>query len=256
MTRTECLEAIQRYQAGMLGRNEIDNLFSVLLVDEELYNEFAQDQIISEVLLDPSFLKKARRAVQDLEPRRMGGWNPALTTTVVAVLVMCIAVGLSIWKHQERKTTSAPSSPEAQLEANQAKSVVPGPSADLKKPSKVLTYALPVVTTILVVTLRSVDRDENSGNTIDVKPYTKAIQFQFSIPQDQTHGLTVSISRVAGEQIGRFKTRIARGNTHLIEAIVPASSLHQGDYVLTVSSLVSGRSEEMANYSFKVVRTD
>lgn len=94
------------------------------------------------------------------------------------------------------------------------------------------------------------------ANTITVAPGSALVRLNLELEEDSHPRYAPRLTTIAGDEVWSQRAVQARatGTGPVVSLEIPASLLSGSDYILTLSARASGQLEEVASYSFRVVR--
>lgn len=268
MNPKEAERLMELYLSGELSGAERSAFADALLEDQDLYNIFAEEQILSELLSTPEVQARAKLMCTP-QPYSRGSksfprfnWRWAIASA--ALMLSLVAAMFLSTSRQGRRTGAGGAAALAQQGANtkgEAPSFKTGPEVAQNAPGrdKVLkeptskTRLAPLITLMLVPT----ERSPGSGNRIVLPHEVRTIVLIADIDTPPPGNLSAILAAPGRGAIGRFDNlRVQALSSELQRVRVPFSSnlLAPGEYTLTFYGATDkAHSDSVAEYSFSVL---
>ncbi len=270
MNRVEAGRLLASYFDGELSPDERRQVMNAILSDQELYNAFAEELILREMLENPEFHAKVDAVVN---PGVRGAWHitdsfRALTSVwrvagvaVAVALVLLSVVVLHRAGRGGKDIVARSGVPHATVESEQPKTTrspapmhAPAEQPTVKREPPTRTG----VPTVLTLFLMPGERGAGAGNTLVLLPGIRKIRLLIDLDED-SYGAYWAL--VESPDIG-FKQEFhdlrphpgLDGNRRIVIEI-PSSALRPGDYTVSILALnADGGRESAGGYTFSVVR--
>ncbi len=222
MSRDEARQLLTGYFDGGLSAGERQQFLDAILADQDLYNAFAEEAVLAELLQDADFRAEVRVAVAGPTVPFIAGWRNGwrwALAVAMAALVLILAIGVYRGRSQREPVRDA----------------VPA-----------------VVTTFLT----STERGSNAPKHAIMVDGYRTVRLLMNVPEGLYRSYRATL-RGAGSFEREFRDLQPRGGPggrHL-ELDLPAYLLQAGDYTVEVlGATASGGLEPAAGYEFAVMR--
>jgi hypothetical protein len=234
VSRAEAGQLLSRYFHGDLSSAEQEQLKDAFLSDQDLFNAFAEEAILTELLGDVGFRAKVNSAVQP-QPKGVArlarslqslpaGWRWA-GAAAMAASVLLVAVVLYRGSPHPNETPSA--------------------SAAAHEPT-------PAVLTVLLV-----PTERNAGAPKIMIGDYRTVRLRMNVPEGNFATYRALLKAADGPFHREFGGLLPDGGPsgeRQLELEFPASLLPAGDYTLEVFGVTSAGAEPVAGYGFSVAR--
>jgi len=236
MNRAEGGRLLARYFDGDLPAEEQRQLFEALASDQELYNAFAEEALLAEMLRDPGFRAKVAAAVQPRVGRSLPflrGWHARWQLAGAMALILLLVSALYFYRANHR------------AEGNLAKGGAP-PAAERPIPA------------MLTVVLLPTERSQSGGvhQVVLGDQQTVRLEMDPGAGSYSSYRATlVSLDTTMQRDFDGLKSGPGEGGLNRLAVELPSHMLPSGDYTLTVSGVTTaGAVEPVAGYSFSIMR--
>ncbi len=256
MTRLEALQGIAAYHAGELNPEERRKVFAEILADQDLYNAFAEQQIVSELLSDPILVREVSAGAQQT---KYAGWRwPKLSWLWrCAAASVAVLLGLAVHRYfqagiphpqiaQYKSAGKGKLGPTSTAANHGGRGVAPQPP-----PQDASTNNGDLLALVLAPT----PRGGGLENVLSLKPSVRTVLLQAPLEVRANGVYSVALSSADGKNIRTFSgVRPVERDRKFIALQIPARLLTAGDYALIISTNdEQGRKQSVGGYSFRVV---
>jgi hypothetical protein len=268
VNRPEAGRLLMRYRDGELSPDERRQLMDVILSDQNLYNAFAEELILAEMLEDAGFRAKVNAAVQPVPGVRgrlamffrdlNAGWRRAGVLAAVA-LVLGSSVVLYRAKHHEEDVVarggvpakqSVPRQPETPANPAPVNPATQEPA--VKGESRFETDAAALATLLLVPS----ERGLGEGKNVLQLRNQRTVQLLINLGEDSRayyRAVLASADMRFSRNFDNLRPHRDRGGARQLALKFPSSLLRAGDYTVTIYGLTSAGTREIAGgYSLSV----
>jgi hypothetical protein len=225
MNRVEAERLLSLYSSGELTEDQRRTLMEAVLTDQDIYNAFAEEQVLSELLNDANFRRQVKVIVA---PKRsvFASWKIAIA---VAALVLVLFAGLLRRSMRSEKTV--------------ARGSVPAVTVPPQTPEVIALLLLPG------------ERASGVENILRFPPGRHTIQLQVDLEGDaypQYEAMLQTVGRKPVPACGALQTQRTPGSSRLVIEL-NCDSLATGVYTVTIFGLrETGKRESAGAYTFRV----
>lgn len=226
MNRLEAERLLSLYSSGELTEDQRRTLMEAVLTDQDIYNAFAEEQVLSELLNDANFRREVKVVVA---PKRsaFAGWKIAIA--VAALVFLVLFAGLLRRSMRSEKTV--------------ARGSVPAVTLTPQKPDVIALLLLPA------------ERASGVENILRFPPGRHTIQLQVDLEDDaypQYEAVLETAGRKPVPACGGLRTQRTPGSGRLVIEL-SCDSLAAGAYTVTIFGLrETGPRESAGAYTFRV----
>lgn len=263
MTREEALQLFAEYNTGELGPEKRDQLFAELMENQDLYNAFAEQQIVSELFADPVVRREARAVLSERNPIRARfprlAWIWGLGLASAAVLSLMILVHL----HNQSQHAQPSEIAQGKLGREKPQVVMP-PTVQNPGEGTASTQESPPGTPqkqqprLLAFALLPGTRSAGADNTLHLAPTIQTVLLTAALGEGGLRTYSAVLATANGKTIRTFEglqPRATQGGEKTVTTRVPAQLLPPGDFTLILSGIdEQGKQQTVGGYSFHVVR--
>jgi hypothetical protein len=224
MNRVEAERLLSLHSSGELTEDQRRTLMEAVLSDQDIYNAFAEEQVLSELLEDANFRRDVKVIVAP-KPSALAGWK--IAGAVAALVFLVLFAGLLRRSMRSEKTV-----PRGGV-----------PAVTSPQPEVIALLLLPA------------ERASGVENTLRFPPGQHTIQLEVDLEEDaypQYQAVLETAARKPVPVCGGLRTQRTPGSTRLVIEL-SCGSLAPGVYTVTIFGLPeSGPRESAGAYTFRV----
>jgi hypothetical protein len=272
MKPSEAGHWLARYLAGAMSADERRRFMDVVLSDQDLYNAFAEESILAEMLKDPGFRAKVNAALQPA-PGVWGrvvfffrnlsaGWRVVIVAAATALLLVPSLFIYNARQH-EQPVVARGGAPKQLAPRQPARPANPAPVTPsvVPKPEEPVARSVAhsgiLTTALATLTLTPISRDtDKPGNVLTL---ARESSVRLNIDLGSEHYASYSV--VLASPDTRFEKEFDKLQPHRrsngvrrVALQFPSDWLQNGVYTVRVLGQGASGPENVAGYSFSVNR--
>jgi hypothetical protein len=263
MNLAESGRLLARYLDGEMSPDERRRFMDVILADQDLYNAFAEESILAEMLEDAEFQAKVNAVLQPPPSvwERTGlffrslsaGWRVLIVAAMAAILLVPSVAIYRAKQHPQAVVARKEAPPRQPAPVNSpATPTPPGPAVSNGARSGILTSALATLT--LVPKVRGTDKP---GNVLALRQQPNV---RLNMGFEKGHYASYRVVLASPDtgfkkEFDNLQPYRRRDGGFRLVLQVPSSLLPNGDYTVTIYGLSAAGAADLDGYSFSITRS-